>query len=1061
MRSIVVTALLVSCASVVAFWLARGGVNESRVEPKLVQPKLHDVAAKMISTEPHTESAESLPAAPAENAAEMRTPEATIWVVQDESGGALANATITRTVVDTNVTGLRSPTDEAWSDVARLEAATSSGVDGRFVVPALPPAAADAPSVLWVSLAGYRAQAIELETASASASARIVVLPKDLRLAAIVRDAAGRAVPGATVIQVFDESRANDVRLSESISARAHYRRTFITDEGGMVTLPTLSAHSCLVATHGASSSKPWRGKSPARATLELGATCTLAGRVLAPPGVEIAPGAVVRVVSETGALRDILGYVRVSADGAFGPAAFPCVAADNYELRVERSPFVPTAHLIAAPRPGERKSVDVNVELGGGVVVLVQDLEKKPIPAADLQFDWQVDGRWEQARAKADEGGIARLLNARPGVLYIQASHSGFRRTRLGAMEVKTAETLGPVVIALPAGGRIAGRCLQAGQPVEDFRVYYWGADITQLSYWEFKGREDGAFELEDAPLGEVGLFASSLQVPKGEAERVIVGETDVAHVDLELGATIGGRGRVIDASTQLPIEGATIQQWLSHEHMRLIAWGAPIETDAQGAFSGDAFLEGPNGIEVSADGYASSIQYTKSTGRVGVDFGLVALHKTTRLTVRVGLDADRDATACTVQLAGAMYIPPRACGTEGTVTFEDIPPGYYEVYTEPKDGWRLTVAIDVPPEGAVLDVPWRRCRSVTATVTPVPGEVLPTGMYVRAVCRVGRICLQASTYASKLHDLSKMPADSFRFDAFDERAKLLGSTLVSSSPGVPKEVELVLCTKSAFARVLDKDRHPISGVGLIIHLVGDPNAWGNIAITKEDGLADLGCPSGDKATIMIDHPTGRSVVSEVSVDAAKNEPVELIFDASGSVRLQVVDGETPVAAAALRFMDTFGAGFLILQIASDENGLVLGEQLGLHEFDVVTESSFLWPAWIRVTAEAAPTLTTFQVRRRGGMTFTVTSVAGAVPNTAIALHNVEFDTDVASWIANGSVAASSPTLSTDEQGQLTVQGLPRGEYRWSVPASDGSTKTGTVVVPALSTVSEIVFVD
>jgi hypothetical protein len=93
--------------------------------------------------------------------------------------------------------------------------------------------------------------------------------------------------------------------------------------------------------------------------------------------------------------------------------------------------------------------------------------------------------------------------------------------------------------------------------------------------------------------------------------------------------------------------------------------------------------------------------------------------------------------------------------------------------------------------------------------------------------------------------------------------------------------------------------------------------------------------------------------------------------------------------------------------------------------------------------------------------LAFTVTSAAGVVPNAPIALHSVELYTDVSSWIANGSIEGSSHALAADEHGQLTIQGLPRGEYRWSLLAPDGSTKTGVVVVPALSTASETILVD
>ena len=42
----------------------------------------------------------------------------------------------------------------------------------------------------------------------------------------------------------------------------------------------------------------------------------------------------------------------------------------------------------------------------------------------------------------------------------------------------------------------------------------------------------------------------------------------------------------------------------------------------------------------------------------------------------------------------------------------------------------------------------------------------------------------------------------------------------------------------------------------------------------------------------------------------------------------------------------------------------------------------------------------------------------------------------------------ASSPTLATSPQGELTLKGLPNGPFRWSVVLS-GERFEGTVVVP------------
>jgi hypothetical protein len=85
-------------------------------------------------------------------------------------------------------------------------------------------------------------------------------------------------------------------------------------------------------------------------------------------------------------------------------------------------------------------------------------------------------------------------------------------------------------------------------------------------------------------------------------------------------------------------------------------------------------------------------------------------------------------------------------------------------------------------------------------------------------------------------------------------------------------------------------------------------------------------------------------------------------------------------------------------------------------------------------------------QVRRTGGLELEVRSAAGAaIVDATVELRSLEFDVDVADWIAAGRVVAPAGGLRTDTSGRVRVEGLPHGPYRASVGGG-----SSTVEVPA-----------
>jgi hypothetical protein len=89
-------------------------------------------------------------------------------------------------------------------------------------------------------------------------------------------------------------------------------------------------------------------------------------------------------------------------------------------------------------------------------------------------------------------------------------------------------------------------------------------------------------------------------------------------------------------------------------------------------------------------------------------------------------------------------------------------------------------------------------------------------------------------------------------------------------------------------------------------------------------------------------------------------------------------------------------------------------------------------------------------QVRRRGSLEFEVRNAQGlAVSDQVIDLKSVEFEADVAEWLAQKKVKSVQGGLQTDKSGRLRIDGLPRGDHVWSIDAGSGVVLEGLVSIP------------
>jgi hypothetical protein len=181
------------------------------------------------------------------------------------------------------------------------------------------------------------------------------------------------------------------------------------------------------------------------------------------------------------------------------------------------------------------------------------------------------------------------------------------------------------------------------------------------------------------------------------------------------------------------------------------------------------------------------------------------------------------------------------------------------------------------------------------------------------------------------------------------------------------------------------------------------------------------------------------------VPVPPTLREPIEIELAPKGRVRIALTDGTTPISGATVELGD-FVHQWFAAERRSDDAGHVEIAAIDTEHAVVDVKGAGLWRDKFVVASSESDAYIPLQVRRTGGVELEVRSVAGAaIVDAPVALRSLEFDVDVADWIAAGRVVAPAGGLRTDPSGRVRVEGLPHGPYRASVGGG-----SSTVEVPA-----------
>ncbi len=989
-------------------------------------------------------------------------------ILVDENGGGLEGVQLSWTWFSNDLVE-----QSKWQDIGPwlygdewFEANTTwavSGMNGSFEFPDAPDMDADSPSVVWATQPGTAAKAILLEADPVDwPQGESYVMESAQALDVHVVDVAGRGLEGALVhlIALVDNSRQPLEPLDGAELARVFLRRNAPSPVGGRLLLPNLGGTHQVHASLDDQVSSAWTGEYVEPIQLVLHPSFTASGRILLKGGGQVTePELSVEIDSwRAGQFQSVARPGVESASLEWGPIRIPLTAAERFSFRLRTKHVVPRTRFIDAPSPGEHVFIEMDSELGHELWFALAeggDTSGAFLKDGSMELLWDgMDPHCTYSRRVRSDGYI-RFVACPPGpIKTIRGSAAGYvTRSAPGPRVPETDPTVH--ILDLAVAGSVRGRCLANGEPVSDFDITLWATETSEEQFTRsFAGSADGQFELDEAPLGECQLVASSKTWGPSQSRVVLVRKGEVTEVELQLQNPLAGRGFVQDESGE-PLPQATVQAFL-HDGRKLIAnRGAPIRVGPDGGFVLEALAPGRNAIRIQAPGFTSVTRWEDGDAGTPVSFGTIQLQPLLNLEVRLRFPGSFDPALCQVSIEDppGQWHPYRPLSSSGVALFEGIPSTTRSVSVLLPDGTGLSRKLPRPRGRdwvVEFEVGGSGAIEVELDLGSYEGD-LPSSASLRvdSYSRGTNALVRGMNLPKNGHALIKEVPPGTYIVKVAQDVRVLGSALVRVAEASTAKVHLRFDGEDSVFRIVDGQGRPIPGAALSLYSPTYP-LWRR-AVSDSNGICTVEGASRMEAFAGIQHSElGEAWEIPVQLAQGSAQVTELELKADHSLRLRVLDGETPVSGVECRPCAVSNRNVDVAHARkTDTNGLVQFDKLSAGTYGVDLSSPEIWTRDIEVTVGPGGSPETVQVRRLGGAQFQVeTASSQPLSGAAVSLTSIEFGEPLTSWVHNRLIDANPASLLTNESGVLDLSGLPRGSYKWRVTSAQGWTQEGELII-------------
>ncbi len=783
--------------------------------------------------------------------------------------------------------------------------------------------------------------------------------------------------------------------------------------------------------------SRPWEGLQPHKVVLTLEAAFLLSGTLTMASWADWDPDyrgeRRILVSGQHGNLWWPLARLRDVEPGEWGPLRVPLGGYGAFRVRLEGAPIVPIEQTFEPPKASEHRHIEFSAERQEALWLFVQDEQQVPITTAVAEARWEGFFGEQRVEGASRSDGRIFLGSIPPGPVYCRVWAPGY-----GPAILQTSvPTPDMIVVDLQRGGRLHGKCVFRGEPVEDFETIYSSSGTVRLSHSKtFLGRKDGSFELE-VGTGDWSVYAASPSHPNGKAVSVRVAADADEEILLELPTAIRGGGRVVDPEGE-GVPNARVQPYSSGGMEPTFPWGPPAITDADGRFELEAFVEGSNWITIEAEGLARLQVKSLARSTDFLDWGEIHLARPQALEVSlIGMEwLDGIHPGQIHAYTGEGYIlPPTPFDAAGTVRFDAVPPGLVKLAIGMPDGAfsRLDLKLDAG-ESWAFEHKVAGDRRLAIRVLDARGELLspPPSVYIAAQETSGLFVVRwAPTGEEGFAHFEGIRSEQVQALVLDYANQTLATRDIALDPHGERQVDIRIGDHPLRVRVVDGEGVAVTRAWVTLFSADGARVLA-VDDTGADGWAELFVVDVGPALLEVRHGIA-GMRHGIPIDASVPEH-EVILDARGRLELRLVDGGQPLVGVTA-LLETTGGTALSVPVETDAQGLAHYEPLGQGRYHFAFRRADCWPTVLDIDLEADEQVhRDVQMRRLANVRIAVRNREGLpVSAVAIELHSEEFGDSVASWLAQKRVDSGTGLVS-DRQGEIRIDGLPRGGYVWSV---------------------------
>jgi len=748
-----------------------------------------------------------------------------------------------------------------------------------------------------------------------------------------------------------------------------------------------------------------------------------------------------VAVSARTGHIKQPIATTIVKEDGLWGPVEIPLIGDEQYDFLFRGSTAIPLEESRRAPDPGAHLSISFDARPGSDVWAIVADTE------GEILYDSRVFARWSGEPAGSmtvkpfpighEFEGYVLLRGIPDGTLNISGYCEGYAPEIYDPIQVPVDSTTWEM--RLLEAGTVRGRVLFDGQPIDTFEVCYWNKD-TEASAWRttFADRDDGSFELTEAPTGELWLVASSRERPHGEPvmTRLEPGETSEVTLFVQEGTT--GRARITDQISGTPVAGASAQLFARVGRRNVALFGEVLSSSSDGELSVPGLVPGINPLRIEAQGYADNwVMWEVADGEDPILE--IPLRKPRLLEVQVKGVPEEELGRYEIEVEaqaarGRVPLPPSR-----KLEFGPLTPRRYAV-TLYRDGSLFHYSsTECPPTGDwTMTFDLESSRRLIVTVIPETGSEVPSPLYINALATTesGLDVQIAEDVTGDQAVFVGLPAGPVMLTAYGSDQVDLGTAYAEQS-NRDTVTDLRLSEDLLRVRVVDAEGDPIPMARASLRAQLDRFSYPIRGATNTQGRFDApGFEAGDYEVHLTHDTLGHSIqLARLESD----EVAEIEFAASGSLTVSMRSGSAPVehARGVLRCAtDEYYVGTR----DSDGQGRAHWDRVSAPLLSLDILHPQYWPVSELVELADSSVYREIELLPLGSLLLELRDSAGRpVPDVTIDLRSLDVGESVDSWLEKGLLEPGT-TARSDELGRIELHGIPSGNYAWAYLGASGT---------------------